>query len=258
MEGLWAAGSRDIDVPDDFGHIPLVVWDIRCPLQHSLTRAEWLIQHGADVQRPVSSNSTSVWHHVCLNLMHTLTATCYEERRVNKTLDETILPVCKAIHDLRDSSRLLVASSFRSLVTDHCICHYSTSGCTPLTVALRHLPDTVKLLPSSEDIREESYKHDLVRGVYEIILLNAIYHGGSPAQAVQSVLSLLTFDALGLTHTCCREDSSLDLQAFSKVDAREIHDEEGLLLNDLATLVNRLENEYEALGIPLWDFVQTH
>jgi hypothetical protein len=258
IEALWGVGFRDIDVPDEFGHTPLVLWDIGCSLQRSLDRAEWLIQHGADLHRRLPSNSTSVCHHVCLNLMHKFTAICYVQRRVSKTLEEALEAVYKAIYRLEDPSRSLVGTAFRSLVADGCMCHCSINGCTPLTVSLRHIRETIKLLSISEDIREESYKHDLVKGVYEIILMNAIHHGGSPAQVVQSVLRLLTFDALGLTHTCCREDSSLDLQPFSKVDGSEIHDEERLLLTDLESLVNRFENEYEALGIPLWDFVETH
>ncbi|KAL3484616.1 hypothetical protein BJX62DRAFT_243736 [Aspergillus germanicus] len=175
MEGLSGAGFRDIDVPDEFGHTPLVVWDNGCPLQQSQSWAKWLIDKNANVQRVVSENSSSVCHHLCLNLMHKFAAMCYERRRVSKALEEALQPVYKAIHDLRDSSRLLLGSSFRSPVTDHCICHCSTSGCTPLSVSLRHIPETIKLLSTSEDIREESYKHNLVRGVYEIILMNAIY-----------------------------------------------------------------------------------
>ncbi|KAL2839298.1 hypothetical protein BJX68DRAFT_272173 [Aspergillus pseudodeflectus] len=258
MEGLWGAGFREIDVPDQFGHTPLVAWNVGSPLQASLSRAEWLIDHGADVQKVISSNSTSVCHHICLNLMHKFTAMCYEKRRLSKLLGEALDEVYKSIHDLHDSSRLLVGSSFRSPVTDHCICHCSTGGCTPLAVALRHVRGTIELLSTREDIREESYMHDLVKGVYEIILLNAINHGGSPAQVVRSVLRLITFDALGLTHTCCREDSTLNLQPFSRVDADEIHDEERLLSDNFEVLLNAYERQYKTLGIPLWDFIESH
>ncbi|KAL2869718.1 uncharacterized protein BJX67DRAFT_320342 [Aspergillus lucknowensis] len=255
MEGLWGAGFRDIDVPDEFGHTPLVVWDVGRPLQSSLDRAEWLIHRGADVEKVVSSNSTSVCHHLCLNLMHKFTAMCYEQRRVSKTIEEALDAVHKAISRLEDSSLSLVGTAFRSSVSDSCICHCSINGCTPLVVALRHIRRTIELLSSSEDITEKAYKYDLISGVYEIILTDAI---PSSSHVVRSVLRLLTFDCLGLTHTCCREDSTLDLQPFSKDDSLEIHDEERLLLIDLRTLVNRFANEYKALGIPLWDFVETH
>ncbi|KAL3496724.1 hypothetical protein BJX62DRAFT_231928 [Aspergillus germanicus] len=78
-------------------------------------------------------------------------------------------------------------------------------------------------------------------------------------------------DDLELTHTCCWAEHwsrrglsqgpptyGILFRAFDKNDAIEIHDEKRILLADFEDLVEQLNADYTASGLPLWEFLETH
>jgi hypothetical protein len=48
------------------------------------------------------------------------------------------------------------------------------------------------------------------------------------------------------------------VESFDEGDATEIHDEERILIEEFEALVEELQKEYETMGVPLWEFIQTH
>ncbi|KAL2835563.1 hypothetical protein BJY01DRAFT_252526 [Aspergillus pseudoustus] len=256
MARLWGAGFRDIDALDEFGRTPLMIWDFGCTIERSISRVQWLVEHGADTRRTFAEHRITVSHHLSLNLMHEFIKMCYQERRVSKTRENAMEAVYGAIRGLNDSARAVIWNTFQFLVYDSCGCRCSIDGCTPLSIALRHIHRAIQMLSSHEEIKVQTYRHDLIRCVYETIIKTTDDEARSPTRVAEVVLRLLTFDSSGLTHTCCRKDSF----AFSHLEreANEIQDEEQHLLQDFEDILASFQAQYLHLRIPLWGFLESY
>ncbi|KAL5341154.1 hypothetical protein BJX70DRAFT_76123 [Aspergillus crustosus] len=135
---------------------------------------------------------------------------------------------------------------------DKCRCFYSISGCAPITLTIRSVLDPLNIcfhLP------------------YHIILLIFLINGPQwSLDVAESIMRLLTFEALGLTHTCCKAywcstGTYFDLErfyidGFDEEDAEEIHDEEREYIAEFEILLEELLGKYKEFGLPLWDYLQ--
>jgi hypothetical protein len=77
------------------------------------------------------------------------------------------------------------------------------------------------------------------------------------ARCNKEIIRLLSFQE----HTCCRADECIgevEIKLFDEDEAAEIHDEERILIEEFEAFVEELEKEHEAMGVPLWEFIQAH
>ena len=69
---------------------------------------------------------------------------------------------------------------------------------------------------------------------------------GLPLHAVQGAIRFQTFEALGLTHTCCLEDHTNPFRPrCDPSEVAEIHEEERWLLQELEKIVSKFVQAYE-------------
>lgn len=76
----------------------------------------------------------------------------------------------------------------------------------------------------------------------------------------QAVIRFLTFDALGLKHTCCVEindyDNAKDMESRDKSEIMNILDEDRRGLEDLELLVHEFEAKFEELCLPVMESLE--
>ncbi|KAL4882641.1 hypothetical protein BJY04DRAFT_217137 [Aspergillus karnatakaensis] len=90
-----------------------------------------------------------------------------------------------------------------------------------------------------------------------------------PLSVAESIIGLLTFEILDLTHTCCEAywcwpDVSFQyvqriyIDDFDQEEADEIHDEEREYIQEFEILLEELLVKHDELGLPLWDYIQEY
>lgn len=151
-----------------------------------------------------------------------------------------------ATHELATAGILGI---FASGEADHCRCACSSTGCLPLTAALKFHPRrnvAPELLPLSP--------HCYFNGLWEAL----------PESMAGEVLRFLTFEALEMTHTCCAVTIKhpphcpypdiVTLQNFGgAID--EIHDEEEELHRRLEELLVEFHAQFVESGAELREFL---
>ncbi|KAJ5414661.1 hypothetical protein N7509_001288 [Penicillium cosmopolitanum] len=85
-----------------------------------------------------------------------------------------------------------------------------------------------------------------------------IEYNQSSSQACRSIIRSLTFDGLGLSHSCCTELGYLDpwLRAREECELFDIMEEQKEQAECLEGLVAEFESKFDAYGLPLMDFLQ--
>jgi hypothetical protein len=71
----------------------------------------------------------------------------------------------------------------------------------------------------------------------------------------------MTFDALGLTHTCChhlRENGLFVIKDREEEEIKEIQEEEQTFLERFECLVEEFNLKFNCLGLSILDFLQEH
>ncbi|KAL3484687.1 hypothetical protein BJX62DRAFT_243690 [Aspergillus germanicus] len=241
MEYLYNAGIHDINAPYQMVCPVLkIAWLLDWPLtEQNISRVLWLIGKGAEFN-PEGITARPSSHTIAINITTTLMYDAEFCRGRGTNITPNILTSLPHTH--RNFLRNLFSLSCR----DSCFCACSSAGCTPLTVAISDLLYLHHLWEVSPDA-----------GVLKIIVTEIQETAGCGNKMIR----LLSFQDLALTHTCCRTDPVFGedkIILFDKEDAAEIHDEERILIEEFEALVEELEKEYEAMGVPLWEFIQTH
>lgn len=244
---LFEHGFRDIDARDSSGKTPLMTMISSSGIfESSSKRRRWLISKGADPTQslPWGENSGGTVLH--------LLGTCLA-KMLAREITHTALSELRQFHspdsDSEEDPLFDLRYVLRAPDRDSCLCACSVGGCTPLLAALRHLmsrytprfymKDGVNRFPGS---------------------LNFLVSRAEKSVDVQvSVIRLITFDALDLTHTCCcKSDTFADgrLQYMGKAEVEEIRDEESLLLKEFEDLLGDITAEFQRLGLPIMQFLQ--
>jgi hypothetical protein len=86
-------------------------------------------------------------------------------------------------------------------------------------------------------------------------------HSEHSEQRNRSIIRLLTFDGLGLKHTCCIEIDTRDREANEmrcrdEEEIAEIGQENKPVIETLETLVSEFEAIFDELGLPLIEFLE--
>lgn len=236
LNRIFEAGFTDVDLLSEEGHTPLMALCRDCFGHSSYAAIAWMISKGANPFRKLPGSNTTVLHWINGMLA---TKIQHQYRR------DSHFALYAELRHLHQIDKHLLSLSTK----DECFCSCSLNGCTPLSIALR---DVVSLL--SQFARRISLVAPLFRRFLEFILDRS----QSQPELCHAMIRSLTFDGLGLSHTCCIELQLDPLwgHARHESDLQEIRDEQELPLERFEKLVSEFDFQFDALGLPLMDFLQ--
>ncbi|KAJ5995488.1 hypothetical protein N7481_002465 [Penicillium waksmanii] len=247
LDLLFEHGFTDIDARDSSGKTPLMTMISSSGIfESSNKRRRWLISKGADPTRslPWGNNSGGTVLHLLGTCLASMLA-----REITHTATSELREFQSPESDSEEDPLFDLRYALRAPCRDNCLCACSMGGCTPLLAALRHL--LLRYTP-------RFYMKDGVNRLPGA--MNFLISRAERSVDIQiSVIRLITFDALDLTHTCCRKsDTFADdrLQYMEKAEVDEIRDEESLLLEEFESLLDDLVAEFQRLGLPIIEFLQ--
>lgn len=220
---LWEAGFRDVDVPCVRGRTLLMTKRCETGLyfKYILEEAAWLLGKGAQPYR--LCENTPALHFVGFAVG--LNTPSFPEK--DWVLHLVMLPI--------DSKRVL-----RRLLLDNtsdaCCCACSPGGCRGITIFLRG-----NYLSCNWGIRR-TYSHYADQKA-QIITWLIVTFDRNPKhfnQLAVDILRFLTFNCIGITHTCNHQWN----QKMAPDDIAEIRHEERYLLQDLESLMVDILSAY--------------
>lgn len=238
FDKLWNFGFRDVNSFDAYGRLPLTT-------DHLDARATmWLIEHGADYWTPLGGRSdypvvterATPAHFVMGNVIK------WELQR-HKEYQESE----------RQAERQVFAKMLQVRVNDTCSCECSVGGCTTLSGTLSAVFDARRgYLGWILHTRSSPSLQDLFP--WECVDLSEASQFGFTKEDHVAIIRRMTFDAMELTHTCCKFDQwdgRIERHPPEEID--EINSEQTTLLALFADLVIEFERiAYEdRSGVPL-------
>ena len=266
---LWSAGFREIDTPDNCHYTPLMTispeyWTGRFnsynSFNHTIKYAFWLYQKGASLSRPhratlrpeISSAGNHVSPFVPLAIhfvaagfnISVVQAAIVTVRERDPNLLWYSLPARlePLIDDLSLDCQHFLHKIMLDPSPDGCICACSKHGCLPVTCF-------VKNVHSFESARYYSY--------WKLSWLSDNVPSKQLASSVfRTIVRLMTFERLGLRHTCCGyrcgpcgvgDGCTVDAE-----EAEEIRDEEREGIQLLESLLPGFEGSLGDRDIKIW------
>jgi hypothetical protein len=223
-------GFRDFKLYDPVGLSPIMVWRNTFYLNQTSSPAKvfetflWLEEKGFLDQTPEDpwrlgiNTRVTGWHYVAAML-----GTHYEDESPNRHFENPL--AWKMVRKLSESS-----------VTDSCICWCSAEGqgCSPVKSLWKAQASGGGMMCWDHDpwFKEECLRHVLLHHQIDTVELDADACSNLSIQLVR----LLTFELLGMTHTCC---------GIEQVDM----DEKRLFITDPSR--DPLKSSFEAANGPL-------
>lgn len=248
-EELYKLGFRSIDAPDANGLTPLM-HQLTYFAEDSISSKKgvaciiWLFEKGASLTKTLPHSNGTVAHFASSWVIGViLNVICMDKIDSNRGL-----PRLEAKITAQGDVLFLVPS-----VRDHCVCVCCPGGCTTLSVALR---SSIRRLDF--DFFPLRKPVDLFRQVFSFLVqwTEARHATG------HSIIRSLTFDALGLRHTCCTEtDDILPFECRGFKDQQEvsnIQEEYHHRYYELERLVGEFVGDFDKLGLPIMDFLDNH
>ena len=266
-ESLYRRGFIDVDGISSYGLTPLMDLGYRrddCRLKPTLQRVSWLISKGADPGRtPDQSRCTgydpnvTAAHYICSWIADAL----YQSDPIKPWWVSRIYLsrawLFRILDGLEDECQSVFGKLFCSRFYDDYLCACSSHGCTPATMMLKGIMKEFHLQPKFGKCV------DLVEYIewciWVIEWMNSLLSHSCEAWHWLShdIIRYLTFEKLGLTHTCCECYFSGFPRPtrFHKTERAEIHEEERFTISKLDTLVTEFEEKYTELGVSVPDFL---
>ncbi|KAJ9157850.1 hypothetical protein NKR23_g745 [Pleurostoma richardsiae] len=236
----FSLGFRDVDSYNFAGLSPLIHHAIR---RFYRPYFDWLVAHGADLHGVPSPAVALDWPDVNL---HATAAHWVAGAIANG--------VGVLVEDWSDGTRNVINEIMALDLADNCDCWCSEKGCTPFLIFWKTLWG--RITPGRhETLVNFSY---LLRRHFQARM--------SPSQH-RSLVRFLTFERLGLRHTCCvfRKSHKDDLYPYSepicshrymsKEEVEEIHDEDREMLKLLEDLLADFKREL-CSGVSLTGFLE--
>lgn len=241
FETLFQLGFRDFEQPASPELSPLLSW-ITCPLyvlrsevdiweRNRIEACIWLIEHGAKLWEPVPGGNSATTAHYLYGSIHLL-----EQMTSN-------------IDPARLRAQFLTRTLSTRDVRDDCHCRCSPGGCSPFIWFLRSNTDPGYLHAVPDE-----------HGVYIAEKFPPFLFKWKPiitVEQLRSAIRYLTFEALGIRHTCYHDYFQVDKPTLDEIE--ELMSEDGPLLELLEDLVNEFElklksaiTEEDPLGLTFW------
>jgi hypothetical protein len=236
LNEIYEIGFIDLDLPLEGEYTPLMV---QCANIYDYSYLEiivWMISKGASIFRTLPGSNTTTLH-----LLHSTLGRCIHRGcRQNGHLDRHV-----GLRHLQQIETHLLSLSTR----DRCYCSCSADGCTPLSVAMR---DVVCYLCLGHEQLSQ------VASSFRRFLEFLIDHNQSKLNVCHAIIRSLTFDGLSLSHTCCTELRSFPpwKHVRDESDLQEIREEQKVPLERFEKLLSEFDAQFDALGLPLMDFLQ--
>lgn len=262
-ESLHGCGFLDVDGINSFGLTPLMTMSypsIRA-MNAALQRASWLISKGADPGRKPEMCEIMHWdpsitaaHQLCSWVGRAVYRYQYSSVYGWFTDEINYTRLFGLLEDLEEKSKSLLGEMLSLKIYDACLCACSSHGRTPAAMMLKgpkavlqyhRLPPDV-IFPREEDLWLIEWVEKLLGHRHEVWQ----WLSGE-------IIRYETFEALGLTHTCCKIDVWDTMPTLNdSVDCEEIRDEERLLIRKLDSLVEEFQEKRTELGESVSDFLK--
>ncbi|KAJ5425844.1 hypothetical protein N7465_000914 [Penicillium sp. CMV-2018d] len=238
MDIMYEIGFHDVDLPNENGITPLMKISLGATL---IKCAAWLISKGASVERKLPTSNAKVAHLLTAQVI-------YDLMLGSDTLDNDYRNLEKGVSELGD------ACFFVYPTQDCCVCTCSPGGCTTLSVALRAILWMAYLW-------RWRITDDFLR---KMILSLTVWQDSWPDLS-RAIVRTLTFDALGLTHTCCTEIyrderfwPSVPNEGRDETEVGRIADDQHFLVKEFEELMEEMESKLDELGLPLEEFLDCY
>ena len=244
---LWQHGFRDIDVYDEDGRTPLMLFRYGAGVNFvtEIELSAWLVQKGANLHRPQQNvlddgpNPTRALHYVGAYIANTA---CYlASFRFDGRAKQ---PLKDQLGQLSTDARLLLATIFSDASHDGCVCACSSQGCLASTMMLKVFQE----IGSDEDPRKWS---TLATKYLTRFVRSPIYNYD---WLVKEIIRFRTFRELELRHTCCRRDRVRGIVKLDPEEWAEIREEDQEKIERLESLL--LEFEDHMGGEDLMSFLE--
>ncbi|OJI98805.1 hypothetical protein ASPVEDRAFT_80437 [Aspergillus versicolor CBS 583.65] len=257
MERLYQAGFRDVDAPDSHGYTPLMQANTHgfslYSIQNALERIPWLVNKGASLDAVCQSNGISARSLVIFNIvtatMRFLTG--YYGNSPADNWDTRLAELCSLLTMKSFLFQQLLGS--KSTNEAQCFCSVPNGSLSMFLCFATNIALYVMFRTETNTTVRKS-----LSTLYEAFLTKLQIE----PRTSYDIIRLLTFTDLGLTHTCWhiggKDWRTTTLDPFDEKEATEIRDEERYTIEELEDLVVELQREYNALEIPLWEYIQKH
>ncbi|KAI1075181.1 hypothetical protein F5B20DRAFT_561008 [Whalleya microplaca] len=201
----------------------------------------WWINHGVDIWRifPMKSSQRTTFN-PNLSMAHFVLRDLSDLPNVKK---EVLSPGNKLL-----SSRLFLKIAPLEIL-DSCLCKCTSVGCHPVTVLILQLYRAY----SRSGVTRSSIADiaSSISGFFQDLEIDPSISRVAYVASIQ----LLTFEALGLRHTCCR---GWILPGMSSEEIEEIWDEEKETLNLLGDLMDEFDGRIRRSRIRFNDFLTSY
>ncbi len=233
---LWNAGFRDIDVPDEQYQTPLMmiasglIWRDYNDRKESIEAVLWLYQKGAALHRPccatlppgrkdvgyIASRSERRAIHIVATALKDYFLFIQEPTRNFSALEGSYPAAIEhIIDDLSLDCRQFLRKILLDDSPDGCLCACSGHGCTPMTSLLKRSWSTWRT--EEDETVVTAWRR---RWFFENVPTEHLSTVSS-----QKILRLITFERLGLRHTC-REFEIYEFRTLEPEEVAEIRDED--------------------------------
>lgn len=231
-ESLWEAGFRDINQPDCSGDTPLMKNCYFRNVDDSLELMNWFKEKGVDLNETVQH----IHDQAFFGQDHLVQCSCSISGHTVLHILALRLSVSTRGSRLRGKLSLnLFKQIFQNETQDACKCACSFSGCRAVFIFIKNL---TQIHWGNEIPAAKMLEHRVWPSAF---WLGWMINNMTSKDMIVDLIRFLTFDALDLTHTCCRSRKtwfSANLVPFENDnEIEEIHDEEH---EDLQLLENLL------------------
>jgi hypothetical protein len=248
MEELFNVGFKDIDSPNSLGVTPLMhVYNSYVGGWDGVDRMVWLLSKGADINRRLPLSNARTGHLITAQVVGFFLGILEFQKP-----DNIYSSWVRLEHKISRHRDTLFPNKS---ITDSCSCACCPDGCTVLSVALRQ-------------VLGWQYWFQVSEPAFWLRRLLGFITGWENLDPIieRSVIRCLTFDALGLNHTCCSElggvFGSLKRKSADEMEGRdegeigEIQQESRNGVEFLEELMLEFEATFDELGLPLIEFLE--
>lgn len=255
---LYRAGFLDIDGLDHRGLTPMMalrwMWlsfTEGLDIKEGLAITRWLIAKGANPLYTTSNRSPPALHYVAWGIGRRARGISRHIRSDATRTRRDLFTVLSSIHgEPHEMLRYLLNIS----AVDNCVCACSKKGCTTLVMILKAF---------SQFIGNSDYPWlwwSEVRLAVIEWLLDAVKNDEPMNQHLNDVMRFLTFQSLGLSHTCCRFQykNLLITQPLNNEEVEELRDEESFMLQELEDLLAEAWENWNGSSMAVMDFLEEY
>lgn len=237
VQQVFDLGFHDTNERDDLGYTPLM---LSCHQYAHPVVVFWFVEHGADLTSKYPC--TGSWRN---HVMPTVAQQAFARLR-------EFMP----LPDYQDCQRTLITSVVPvDNTVDDCKCYCTEDGCSSASILFWGLWEACKVgrrytLEPSKTPTEVGEEIAMLLERYSLDLTS--YH-----HACLAALRMLTFEALGISHTCGCQDSWNKPQ-LSSDEIQQMWEEEAHLIERLEELQTEFEIRFDESGTIFSTFLTTH